>query len=375
MANPNLVRKPSDSPTGGAGEVTPAQILDTAPNDQNYVINGAFDYWQRSFSQLVAGEQNGPADRWAFGRVGTSVGTMTVARSFDVPSNGKAIASASIVVGTAAPSLGVNDRYGIFQKIEGSVIAPLYNEKITLSFWVKSSVTGTYTMWVGNGAAANGFYISSYVINSANTWEQKNITVDLSAKVGTWAIDGSIGMYVYFGLAAGATTATATPNVWTSSSAALAVAGQVNFMATSGNTFLISQVMLNRGSTAAPFLRAGRNQIGELVMCQRYYEKSVNIGTIPGSNLSPTGDAILHDGGGINGGAFVVNQFFKVNKRTLPTCTIWSDQGVAGVVRGNATGNISAGVANFKETGFGVAFNLNGTAQAYNFQWVADAEL
>ena len=374
MANPNLVRKPSDSPTGGAGEVTPAQIIDAGPNDQNYIINGAFDFWQRATSSVASSEVNGPTDRWAFGRTGGG-GTLIMSRSTDVPSNAKSTYSASLTVNLAAPSLGATDRYGMFQKIEGSIIAPLYNEKVTLSFWVKSSVTGTYSIWFGNGAAANGFYVSSYSISSANTWEQKSITVDLSAKVGSWSTDNTIGMYVYFALAAGSSTTSATPNVWSSNSTALAVAGQTNFMATSGSTFLISQVILNRGTSPSPFLRHGRNYVGEMQACQRYYAKSYNLdvfvnastwlGATTGHPMAPGSNDASSSGR------------LPVRMRANPSITAYSPNGGQNVVGRSNGQNLSLSSIQSGELGFFAYWNNQGQADdAFEgFHWTADAEL
>lgn len=179
--------------------------------DRNFIINGAMDFWQRAVSRSVTSEVNGPADRWSQGRT-TGSGVFTASRVTDVPSNGRSVYSLNCTVTTAATP-ATTDRYGIFQKIEGNIAQAIYNEKVTLSFWVKSSIVGTYSIWFGTGAANNGYYVTSYTVNLANTWEQKSITVDMSAKTGTWSTDITIGMYVYFALATGPTFNISTPTV------------------------------------------------------------------------------------------------------------------------------------------------------------------
>lgn len=350
MANPNLVRKPAYD-VNGLGEVSPSNILDVGPNDQNYIINGAFDFWQRALTQTVTTEVNGPMDRWSVGRSAGTNGSLTVARTSDAPSNGKSTYSLSATVASASASLAAAERWGIFQKIEGQVAAPLYQEKITLSFWVKSSLTGIYSMWFGTGAANNGYYVSTYTINTPNTWEQKSITVDMSAKVGTWSTDSTIGMYIYFALATGSTFNIATPNVWNSSSSAgLSTSAQPNLMSTVGNTFLISQVILNRGSAASPFIRAGRNTINELALCQRYYE-------------SNTFHSFTFNGGG--GLVQSSGVFYAVDKRAIPTVSI-------NVTAGTAVNSLQT---NFIR-GFGLVLSLPGAENAYSTgTYTADAEL
>lgn len=382
MANPNLVRKPSDSPTGGAGEVTSAQILDTAPNDQNYIMNGAFDFWQRGTSASVGVEINGPMDRWAVGCANGSAGELSVTRSTDVPSNGKSTYSAACTVSTASSSLGTTDLWGFFQKLEGSVVAPLYNEKITLSFWVKSSITGTYSMWVGAGASNNGYYVSSYVINASNVWEQKSITIDMSAKVGTWATDNTIGMYVYFALATGSTFNISTPNTWTSSAASgLSVPGQVNLLSNVGNTFLISQVMLNRGTIPSPFIRYGRHYSGEFIACLRYYEKSYPIDITPGTPGQHNGQywGISLNAVDFYDGYDHSNQF-QVQKRALPSVQVYNPQSGATGNFYNYTQGVTQGNSGVRGLSTrGVSFyciNANmPVQQVFGTHWTADAEL
>mgnify|MGYP003333410141 CR=1 FL=1 len=346
MANPNLVRKPAYD-VNGLGEASPLDIVTGASRDQNFIHNGAMDFFQRGASASVTTEINGPADRWSVGRTSGSV-VATVSASTDVPANGKSFFSLQWQTTTAA-AMTSTDRIGIFQKIEGQFARVFYNETVTLSFWVKSALTGVHSVWFGNGAAANGFYITSYTINTPNTWEYKTITVNMANKIGTWSTDNTIGMYVYFSL--GAAVQTATANTWTSSTASLALPGQVNLGATVGNQFKITQVMLNIGSVPAPFVTAGRTFDNELKICQRYYEVGNYIAS------------------GYNGGAGVIptsSCSFLVTKRAAPSLT-------QTYLNGSFTvNNFGTSTVN----NFNVNVNIPGAGVGYvYFSWTADAEM
>jgi hypothetical protein len=184
--------------------------------------------------------------------------------------------SLKITVGTADTSLASTDRYSIYQYIEGNNVADLdfgmaTAKTVTVSFWTKSSVVGTYGVYLMNGSYNRGIP-STFTINVANTWEYKTITFagDIT---GTWFKDNRFGLALGVSFAMG-TTYQGTANTWTAS-AVFTTSSQTNFMATSGNTFYITGVQLEKGTTASSF--EFRSYGKELMLCQRYYEKSYNI--------------------------------------------------------------------------------------------------
>jgi hypothetical protein len=164
---------------------------------------------------------------------------------------------------------------GIQHRIEGNNVADLAwgtaNAKaVTLSFWVRSSLTGTFGGGLRNSNLSRN-YVFSYSISAADTWEYKTITVPGDA-TGTWLTDTGIGIDLVFSMGAGP-DAQLSAGLWTSTTVQVAsgVTGQVNVCATSGATWQITGVQLEAGSVATPFER--RPYGTELQLCQRYYYK------------------------------------------------------------------------------------------------------
>jgi len=162
------------------------------------------------------------------------------------------------------------DFFQIVQAIEGYNISDLAwgtaNAKtVTLSFWVRSSLTGTFA-GAFNNAVNNRSYVFNYTISTANTWEYKTITV-AGDTTGTWGTTNGIGINVRFSLGGGSTYQT-TAGAWTAgdyftSSSATSVVG------TNGATLYITGVQLEQNTSATPFERRLYSQ--ELLNCQRYY--------------------------------------------------------------------------------------------------------
>jgi hypothetical protein len=138
---------------------------------------------------------------------------------------------------------------------------------VTLSFWVRSSVTGSLGGALVNGSS-NRSYSFLYTINSANTWEYKTITI-AGDTTGTWATNNTVFTLIRWSLGAGSSLIT-TPNQWNASNSNGAT-GQTNISATSGATFYITGVQLEVGVTATSFDFRSIGQ--ELALAQRYYLK------------------------------------------------------------------------------------------------------
>ena len=176
------------------------------------------------------------------------------------------------VTSTAATSVGSGDYYFLQQLIEGFNIADLgwgtaNAQTVTLSFWVRSSLTGTFGGALTN-SAQNRSYPFSYTISAANTWEQKTITV-AGDTTGTWLTTNGAGIRLRFGLGVGSTLS-GTAGAWAGSNFVSAT-GATSVVGTNGATFYITGVQLERGQTATSFdvLPYGT----ELMLCQRYYLK------------------------------------------------------------------------------------------------------
>ncbi len=174
------------------------------------------------------------------------------------------------ITSTSAYSVGAGDFFAVEQRIEGFNTADLAwgtaNAKtITISFWVRSSLTGTFGGALNN-SAFNRSYPFTYTISSANTWTQISITIPGDTS-GTWLTNNGIGIDVWFSFGVGSTYS-GTAGAW-SGSGLMSATGAVSVVGTNGATLYITGVQLEVGSTATPFERRLYNQ--ELANCQRYY--------------------------------------------------------------------------------------------------------
>jgi hypothetical protein len=170
----------------------------------------------------------------------------------------------------SAYSVLTADYFTVRQAIEGFNIADLgwgtANAKtVTLSFWVRSSLTGTFGGSFQNNTSARS-YPYTYTISTANTWEQKSVTIAGDTS-GTWQTGNLTGIFIYFGLGVGSTFS-GTAGAWAGSNF-LSATGATSVVGTNGATFYITGVQLEAGSVATPFER--RDYGRELAMCQRYY--------------------------------------------------------------------------------------------------------
>lgn len=235
------------------------------------------------------------------------------------------------VTSSSAYSVGSTEEFEIYQSIEGLNISDLgwgtaSASAVTLSFWVRSSLTGTFGGWIGN-SAGNRTYPYLYTISAANTWEQKTITIAGDTS-GTWLTTNGLGMNVVFSLGCGSTLL-GTAGAWTSSVVSGAT-GQTNMVSTSGATFYITGVQLEKGSTATSF--DVRDYGRELAMCQRYCYAAN-----PLSN-----SALVASGWGYSTTKAVVGVVPPVPMRSNPTLTrnglsLWSANAGADLAVTNIT--------------------------------------
>jgi hypothetical protein len=262
---------------GGTGASTAANArvnlgVDNYGMLKNRIINGQMTISQRgtSFAGLTNGTNGFTLDRWFWNESGTSTAVQTVAQSTSVPSNGGFSQSLQVTTTTAQPILASNNTYRVGQPIEGFNIADLMwgtasAKSVTLSFWVRSSLTGTFGGVVYNNGLVR-CYVYSYTINAADTWEYKTVTID-GDTTGTWATNNTFGLAVEFSLGAGSDYLT-TPGSW-GSTRVHAPTGQVNVAGTLNATFYITGVQIEVGTQATSF--EYRQYGTELSLCQRYY--------------------------------------------------------------------------------------------------------
>jgi len=278
---------------------------------RNRIINGNMVIDQRNAGASISvSDTTGPysVDRF-LGIATNATGVFSLQRSTVAPTG---FSNSLVATVTTAFSPTGSNQYNIRQNIEGFNVADLAwgtanAQAVTLSFWVRSSVTGTFGGSVANSAFDRS-YPFSYAISSANTWEQKTITIP-GDTTGTWLTDNGIGLRLNISLGAGSSLS-GTAGAW-SGSTLLSATGSVNLIATSGATFYITGVQLEAGSVATPFER--RPFGTELALCQRYY-----YGLEPGRNsnnlIVPTGYA----GSSTNAWLFIPH---PVTMRVSPTVT------------------------------------------------------
>jgi len=274
---------------------------------RNRIINGAMEIDQRNAGAAVTSHATFPVDR--FRMLTTAGGAISGQRVADAPTGTPFNFSTRITVTTAAtPSGGVT---GKNQNIEGYNVADFKMgtsdaSTFTISFWVKSSVTGTYGMSLMNNAA-NRFYLTTYTINSANTWEYKTITVPGDTG-GTWLIDNNGGIRVDFDLGSQSSNRGSTTNSWqTSATYFQGPSGTINLLSTLNSTWQITGLQVERGSFATTFER--RPYTTELQLCQRYYYKLK--GTAGGQYFAASFNESTTQANG--------TVFFPVTMRTNPT--------------------------------------------------------
>ena len=245
-----------------------AQTSATQPF-QNRIINGAMVIDQRNDGASVTVNSTTvqfPVDRFQ-GRGESADGVFTVQQSSTAPAG--FVNSLVATVTTADSSIGAGQLYFLRQNIEGFNVAD-FNlgsanaQTFTLSFWVRSSVTGTFGGSVAN-QNFNRSYPFTYTISVANTFEYKTITIAGDTS-GTWATNNTSGLRVIWSLGAGSTYIT-TANAWATGEY-YGATGQTNLIATNGATFFITGVQLEKGNTATSF--DYRPYGTELALCQRY---------------------------------------------------------------------------------------------------------
>jgi hypothetical protein len=242
-------------------------------SNRNLIINGAMQVAQRGTSNTgITSSGYYTADRWRMEV--NSAGTWTMNVESSAPTNTEFRKSANVICTTADSSLAASDLLFFRQRIEGQNVQGIKKgtsaaESLTVSFWVKSSNTGTYICDFAD--IDNTRQISkSYTINTAHTWEKKTITVPPDT-TGQFDNDNGNSLNLIFWLAAGTdfTSGTLNSSAWASIVSANRVVGQLNLANAVGNYWAVTGIQLETGTVATPFEM--RSPAQELQLCQRYY--------------------------------------------------------------------------------------------------------
>jgi hypothetical protein len=244
---------------------------------RNRIINGDMRINQRARGTYTPTTAGSPAnysiDRWTFALNQSS--KLTTAQSTEAPSG---FTNSLLVTSSSAYSPSGTDYFYLLSRLEGTNVADLgfgtANAKtITVSFWVRSSLTGTFGANLSN-SANNRAYPFTYSISAADTWEYKTTTIAGDTS-GTWLTTTGTGLELSFSMGMGSTYGSGTAGAWAGSWGF--PSGAVSVVGTNGATWYITGVQLEAGSVATPFER--RPFGTELQLCYRYYFKSALVET------------------------------------------------------------------------------------------------
>jgi len=335
---------------------------------KNRIINGGMVIDQRNAGAASANTINGYfLDRWIVSQ--STTGKLIAQQNQGSITSPVGFSNYIGITSQSAYSVATGDYYQIHQPIEGFNTSDLgfgaaNASTVTLSFQVRSSLTGTFGGALKNGASTRS-YLFTYSIPVANTWTTISVTI-AGDTTGTWigATNGA-GLYVQFGLGCGSTY-TSTAGSWQTGNY-VQPTGTVSVVGTSGATFYITGVQLEKGSVATSF--DYRDYGRELILCQRYYSNSL---TGVGSTSTTT--------------TATLNLNFPVLMRASPTITFSSVLTVtdalsnytqSSIMTGNYLGTAQGGALNSIPNFIGLtAFRpLWSSVQGFNNPIAASAEL
>jgi hypothetical protein len=281
------------------------------------------------------------------------------------------------VTSLSAYTVGASDTFSTFQVIEGFNSADLDFGKstaktITISFWVRSSLTGTFGGSLRN-FAGNRSYPFTYTISSANTWEYETITIAGDTS-GSWVgATNSGGLYLFFGLGVG-TTSSGTAGAWAAGNF-ISATGATSVVGTNGATFYITGVQLEVGTQATSF--EYRQYTTELQLCQRYFQKSYDTGSAVPTINTVVGSVAMRNSATTGNNTPFWGITFRTTMRGTPTVTTYSYDGTAGAIGGPSNATVTATTYQQGNNGFNVA-NTSGSSVSlgdYYCNWAATAEL
>ena len=297
----------------------------TALSNRNLIINGAMQVAQRATSATVGPDGTGEGytvvDRFRNSLSGSVVSTFS--QSTDAPSG--FANSAKIEITTADTSLGGTEFWNLRYSFEGQDLQSIAKgtsdaKALTVSFWVKSNKTGTYTVELQDTDNSRRNSLA-YTIDSSDTWEHKSLTYNPDTAGSGFANDNALSLRINFWFVAGADYKSGTfyNGTWAAEDNAKRVhSSQVNLGDTVGNEWYITGVQMELGEQETPFEHEPYGVT--LQKAQRYYEDSGG-----GNQYSFSGST-----SGFGGNTYFDSADFKVTKRAVPTITITDTSGNSG---------------------------------------------
>jgi hypothetical protein len=342
---------------------------------RNRIINGDMRFDQRNagVTTTPANDTTYTLDRWIARN--TQASKYTIQQVSDAPAG---FVNSLKVTSSSSYSVTSTDYFAVDQYIEGLNSSDLAwgtaaAKTVTMSFWVKSSLTGTFGGSVFSYQVGYPSYPFSYSISSANTWEYKTITIP-GPTSGTFVTTsaGNIALEFSFGVGS---TLSGTAGSWSNSTLYRSVTGAVSVVGTSSATWQITGVQFETGTVATPFERRSYGQ--ELALCQRYFQKSYDIGTAVGTNTNSGRTFII----GRATGSFIDycnTVHFPVRMRGTPTMKFYTTGGTADSWNNTSGSNPNPLSNTFSEHCFNIYVTDNTTVGQAGFaygHWTASAEL
>lgn len=327
-------------------------LPEAAFQQQNVIINGALDLWQRATSATSVASNQYVADRFKY--IANNSASVNIYRDTNVPtiaSTGvKLNSSLTIAVSATDAVIAIGDFSGLRYDIEGYDWRKIAHRPLGLSFQVSTNKSGIYAVSL-RSTASSASYVQNFTISAINTWTRFFFAFpDAPSTPYTWDYSTGAGLIVTWALAAGTTWQT-TGSEWTAS-AALATSSQVNFLANAGNTFSIADIRLKGGIADTPI--AYRPYAEELALAQRYYE---------------TGQSTMYFVAAVALEDCRNTLQFSANKRSPPTVTL-SNGALSNVTLASA---VNVTVTKFDHRI--IATNANTLTTNDGSTWKADAEL
>lgn len=316
---------------------------------KNIIIGGDFttNPFQRGTIFTPIANNGFPADRFKYLQTGGMVLKSSVQTALP-----PTVAQAGIFINkyvrlevTTGSALGVSDKVAFSQIIEGYDWSRIAQRQFTISFWIRSSITGTFNVSFRNDGPDRS-YVTEFTIDVINTWEKKEITIAASPAAGTWDYENGIGARFEISMGAGTNLQTTTLDAWQTGDF-VASTSQTNFAATTTNTIDFAAIQIEEGEKATRF--EVRHFSDELAMCQRYFYKTYDLGDIPGT-ITGVGSIIVvvpASGLGNTGDLFLVEPPVRLRKKPvgsegLPYSTA---TGASGKIRNQSQGiDVNSGI-------------------------------
>lgn len=294
-------------------------VFDPLTPNQNLLINPDFLIAQEGTSFSAMDDDTYIMDGFAYYKSGAMVHTGSQATDVPTAAQSKHLSTKSLLVDctTVDANIAAGDYCYVTQLIEGTRALPVLQNQFTLRFWHKHTKTGTYCVALKN-SGSDRTYVAEYTQTTTDTWELATITVSASPSAGTWNYTNGIGLQVIWTLAAGSTYQT-TAGSWATGDY-LGTSSQVNACDSTSNNFRLSQVSVYPGNEDREFFAPSFSD--QLIDCQRYFEKTYNDGTDPGTATQAGADVKIP----LTTSWLASNPEFTVRKRTNPTITLYNTE-------------------------------------------------